>query len=64
LYGKVLSIHDRDDTLRITPQPYFQRSKGLGNFKEIILDQGKGHDIIYQPYQEWLEPFLQWLDES
>lgn len=63
LHGKVLSIHDRDDTLKITPQRYFQRSKGLGNFKEIVLDIHKGHGIIYQPYQEWLDPFMQWLDE-
>ncbi|MDJ0623634.1 MAG: alpha/beta hydrolase [Desulfocapsaceae bacterium] len=64
LYGKVLSIHDREDKLKITPQEYFQRSKGLGHFKEVVLDIKKGHGIIYQPYQEWLDPFMQWLDEN
>ena len=61
LYGNVLSIHDRSDKLGITPQKYFQRSKGLGDFKEIILDLDLGHGIIYKPYREWLEPMIKWL---
>lgn len=64
LHGKVLSIHDLDDHLKITPQAYFQRSKGLGEFQEIVLDLKKGHGIIYQPYREWLDPFIEWLNES
>ncbi len=61
LYGKVLSIHDKSDKLRQTPQLYFQRSKGLGIFKEIILDLGLGHGLIYQPHRQWLDPLFQWL---
>lgn len=61
LYGNVLSIHDRSDKLRITPQKYFQRSEGLGQFEEIILDLDKGHGIIYKPYREWIDPMTKWL---
>jgi len=61
LYGKVLSIHDKSDKLTQTPQLYFQRSKGLGAFKEIVLDLGLGHGLIYQPYRQWLEPLFSWL---
>lgn len=61
LYGNVLSIHDRSDKLGITPQKYFQRSEGLGNFEEIILDLDKGHGIIYKPYREWIDPMEKWL---
>lgn len=61
LYGNVLSIHDRSDKLGITPQKYFRRSEGLGNFEEIILDLEKGHGIIYKPYREWIDPMMKWL---
>jgi hypothetical protein len=61
LFGNVLSIHDRSDKLAITPQKYFQRSEGLGNFEEIILNLDKGHGIIYKPYREWLDPMMKWL---
>lgn len=61
LYGNVLSIHDRSDKLSITPGLYFQRSAGLGRFKEIVLALDLGHGLIYQPYREWIDPFTVWL---
>lgn len=61
LYGNVLSIHDRSDKLSITPTLYFQRSEGLGQFKEIILALDIGHGLIYRPYREWIDPLLAWL---
>lgn len=60
LYGKVLSIHDRADTLSITPGLYFQRSAGLGDFQEIVLSLDLGHGLIYKPYREWIDPILEW----
>lgn len=61
LYGNVLSIHDRSDKLSMTPGLYFQRSEGLGQFKEIVLTLDIGHGLIYQPHREWIDPFLKWL---
>lgn len=61
LHGKVLSIHDRADKLSITPGPYFQRSEGLGTFKEIVLGLDNGHGLIYKPYKEWIDPMLAWV---
>lgn len=62
LYGNVLSIHDRSDKLSITPALYFQRSEGLGEFKEIVLGLDVGHGLIYRPYREWLDPLLEWVN--
>ena len=59
LFGRVLSIHDRADKLSIVPGQYFERSQGLGQFKEIVLDLDLGHGVIYQPYQEWLVPLAE-----
>jgi hypothetical protein len=62
LYGNVLSIHDRSDKLSITPALYFQRSKGLGVFKKIILNLDIGHGLIYKPYREWIDPLWEHLN--
>ncbi len=64
LYGNVLSIHDIADKLGITPQIYFERSQGLGSFKAIILNLGKGHGLLYQPFREWIDPILEWLGKN
>lgn len=61
LYGNVLSIHDRADKQSITPPLYFQRSAGLGKFKEIVLSLDIGHGLIYRPYREWIDPLLEWV---
>jgi hypothetical protein len=61
LYGRVLSIHDRADKLSIVPEQFFQRSRGLGEFRQILVDRNLGHGLIYKPYPEWLEPLRQWL---
>ncbi|TKB27112.1 alpha/beta hydrolase [Desulfopila sp. IMCC35006] len=61
LHGNVLSIHDRSDKLSITPALYFQRSEGLGQFKQIVLALDVGHGLIYRPYREWIDPLLAWL---
>lgn len=60
LFGNVLSIHDQSDKLSMTPALYFQRSEGLGQFKELVLKLDLGHGLIYQPYREWVDPFLEW----
>jgi hypothetical protein len=64
LYGNVLSIHDRSDKLAITPSLYFQRSKGLGQFEEIVLALDVGHGLLYKPYREWIDPFLLWMKKK
>ena len=61
LYGNVLSIHDQSDKLSITPALYFQRSEGLGKFKEIVLNLDIGHGLLYRPCREWIDPILEWL---
>ena len=60
LYGHVLSIHDRAEKQSMTPSLYFQRSQGLGEFKEMIVGLDLGHGLIYQPYREWVEPLVEW----
>lgn len=64
LYGNVLSIHDRADTLSITPELYFKRSNELGRSKAMVLDLDIGHGLIYKPYREWIDPLLDWIRQK
>ncbi len=64
LYGNVLSIHDRSDTLKMTPTAYFQRSEGLGQFEAIVLNLDIGHGLIYRPFREWLDPLWRWVNKK
>lgn len=64
LYGKVLSIHDQSDRLSITPALYFQRSEGLGEFAEMVLNLNLGHGLLYKPYREWIDPLLEWVRQK
>lgn len=63
LYGNVLSIYDIADVdLSGSCDELFAYSegKGLGRHKEIVLEIGTGHGILYKPLDEWILPSVAW----
>ena len=62
LYGNVLSIYDSTDVLAGSCQELFSFSegKGISRYKEVILNIGLGHGILYKPLDEWIIPAVQW----
>ena len=62
LYGNVLAIRDASDDLSGSCNDLFAYStgKGLGKHKEILLQVGTGHGILYQPLDEWIAPTVDW----
>jgi hypothetical protein len=62
LYGNILSIYDSADKLAGSCQELFSFSegKGISKHKEIILNVGSGHGILYEPLDEWITPIIQW----
>lgn len=38
----------------------YSEGKGLSGSKEIILNVGSGHGILYQPLEEWILPVVTW----
>jgi putative hemolysin len=62
LYGNVLSIYDASDDLSGSCADLFTFSegKGLSRHKEIVLNLGLGHGILYQPLDEWVKPVVEW----
>jgi hypothetical protein len=63
LTGKVLSIYDSADTLAGSCMDLFEfsDSKGLSESREIVLDVGIGHGILYKPLEEWVQPAVEWV---
>ena len=62
LYGNVLSIYDSVDEFAGSCQDLFALSegKGISKHKEIVLNVGTGHGILYKPLDEWITPVIQW----
>jgi hypothetical protein len=66
LSGKVLSIYDFADPLAGSCRDLFEFSegKGLSGSKEIVLNVGTGHGILYKPLDEWMKPVKEWAEED
>lgn len=61
LAGRVLSIYEQSDTHNASCKAeYFKRSSGISQFKEIKVNTGLGHGVLYRPIREWFEPTVKW----
>lgn len=57
LPGRVLSIRDRSDTaLSGSCARACDASPDPVESKEIVVDPGVGHGLVYRPYPEWTAP--------
>ncbi|HEV7844218.1 MAG TPA: alpha/beta hydrolase [Pyrinomonadaceae bacterium] len=64
LYGNVLSIYDYKDEFGQTCRKIFDKASGLNRSKEIVLQLGTGHAVLYKPLREWIDPATQWAKGS
>jgi len=60
LHGNILSIYDNNDEFARTCQPFFDKATGLGRHKEVELQIGTGHAVLYQPLKEWIDLIAEW----
>ena len=61
LYGNILSIYEESDTRNGSCEAeYFKRSTGIGKFKEVNLNTGLHHGVLYRPIDEWVVPTVNW----
>jgi hypothetical protein len=63
-YGNILSIYDEKDEIAGTCQKFFKTSTGINTYKEIKLNVGTGHGILYKPLKEWIDPVVDWARQS
>lgn len=65
LYGRVLSIYDyKDNKGAQSCAEFFKASNNITESKEIELKSGTGHGIIYHPLPEWLDPTIEWANQT
>lgn len=67
LSGNVLAIYDfADDEYSGSCEDLFDvsRAKGLGRHREIVLQVGTGHGILYEPLPEWVLPTVRWANQE
>ena len=60
LHGNVLSIYDVNDEFGRTCQPFFDKATGLDRHKEVELQIGTGHAILYKPLPDWIDLIDEW----
>lgn len=65
LYGNVLAFYETTDNVAGRSYlPLFDKSKGLNRCKEIQLNTGLGHGIVFKPLKEWVIPSLEWINNN
>ncbi len=60
LFGKVLSIHDKNDKFTVSPELFFDGSPGITTSKSIVTETGLGHGLLYKAYPEWFDETVRW----
>jgi hypothetical protein len=62
--GNILSIYDEKDRLVGSCETFFKNSTGINKYKEIKLNVGTGHGILYRPLKEWIKPVVKWAKKQ
>jgi len=62
LCGNFLSIYERSDSYG-SCRDYFEERDCRSGFNEVALDMGIGHGFLYKPYEEWVMPLIEWIND-
>ncbi len=60
LSGAILSFYEASDELGRSCGAAVRRSPAVTTFREIRLNTGLGHGIVYRPLPAWVRPTLEW----
>jgi hypothetical protein len=61
LQGRMLSLYDRSDQIAGTCAETFAKApEGTLQYKEVVLDTGRGHGLFFTPQPVWIEPVAAW----
>ena len=63
LCGNFLSIYERSDEKK-SCLPILIETDCKEGVKEIMLDMGLGHGFLYKPYDDWMEPLVEWIEDK
>ena len=59
-WGRFLSIYDESDTIAGSCQAMMDTAKTAAAFKELKLQVGLGHGVLFKPLKEWVDPAAAW----
>ncbi|MGE5564483.1 MAG: alpha/beta hydrolase [Bacillota bacterium] len=60
LSGEVLSIYEASDDVGGSCRPVVRLSPAVTRFREIRLNTGLGHGVVYRPLPQWVGPATSW----
>lgn len=58
--GRVLGIHDANDSTSLSCRSLWGDSPKVSERKELVLNSGHGSALFHEPRQEWLQPVAEW----
>lgn len=58
--GGVLSIYEATDDIGQSCREIAARSQAKRRFREIRLETGVGHGVVYRPLIQWAGPATEW----
>ncbi|HEX8457513.1 MAG TPA: alpha/beta hydrolase [Pyrinomonadaceae bacterium] len=61
LWGNILSIYDFKERTGVgSCRRFVESSTGVNRHKEIVVQLGLGHGLLYRPLPEWVDPTVEW----
>jgi hypothetical protein len=64
LHGRVLSVFDSQDRFAPSCRATFAAAPALSASREVVLELGLDHGLLYAPRPEWVDPALAWARGS
>lgn len=61
VWGRVLSLYDKDDDLVASCKVLQERGGKITSFEEQVLETGKGHPLFFSPDPVWVAPLKRWI---
>jgi hypothetical protein len=62
-YGNILSVFERSDDIGKSCAQFQERSKNsIHHYQEIELNTGLGHQFLWKPLAEWINPSVAWAN--
>lgn len=64
-HGNVLSIYEESDGIGESCLAFQKRSaESISHYKEIELNTGLGHQFLWKPLPEWINPSVAWANSE
>jgi hypothetical protein len=63
LCGNFLSIYESSDQ-KGSCNGLLSEPQCKASYRELRLTMGNGHGFLYQPYRQWVQPLVEWINQA